>query len=239
MTRIFPGAGLLLAALVSPALAMPPPALLTPAMASPGLSPGPSPGAPATALMSADSPIHTRPQPTAPQFVARQSAAPQSAAPLATRAVARDSGTGQRLLLTATAPVRLTQAAQPVRLAQATPPAPGDQPPPAAISRNLALRLGSGQILRLTAPAANVFVADPKVAEVHPAGPSTLFVFGVGAGRTTIAALGTDGRLIGAYDVTVQPSEFSARSVAAEIAHLVPGGHVRVQAQPKGLLLTG
>lgn len=178
------------------------PALASPGFASPGLA---SPGLaiPPAALV------------------------PPMGAGLPTGTVVRDSGTGQRLLMTAAAAPR-----------QATEPMPRD-PPGAAVSRSLALRQGSGQILRLAGPAANVFVADPKVAEVHPAGPSTLFVFGVGAGRTTIAALGADGRLIGAYDVTVQPSEFSARAVATEIDRLVPGGHIRVRAQPKGLLLTG
>ena len=32
-----------------------------------------------------------------------------------------------------------------------------------------------------------LFVADPKVAEVRPASPTSLFVFGVGPGRTTVA----------------------------------------------------
>jgi len=111
--------------------------------------------------------------------------------------------------------------------------------PARPVSGGLTLDTGTGHVLRLAAPAANVFVADPRVAEVHPAGPSTLFVFGVGAGRTTIAALGQGGQLIGAYDVTVLPSNFGAHAAQQAIDRMVPGGHVRVQAQPGGLLLTG
>ena len=107
------------------------------------------------------------------------------------------------------------------------------------VSGGLTLTTGTGHVLHLSGPAANVFVADPRVAEVHPAGPTTLFVFGVGAGRTTIAALGQGGQLIGAYDVTVLPSTFGAHAAQQAIDRMVPGAHVRVQAQPSGLLLTG
>ena len=62
-----------------------------------------------------------------------------------------------------------------------------------------------------TLPAANIYVADPKVAEVRPASSTSLFVFGVGAGHTTIAAVDQLGRLLADYDITVRPSA-SARA---------------------------
>ncbi len=138
------------------------------------------------------------------------------------------------LLLAATALSGLAHAA----------PAPG-VPLPVAVAParpvrgSLTLRRGAGMLLHLPAAAANVFVADPKVAQVHPAGPTTLFVFGVGAGQTTIAALAAGGGLIGTYGVTVQPSEYAASGVTAQIARMVPGAHVSVVAEPKGLMLTG
>jgi len=53
----------------------------------------------------------------------------------------------------------------------------------------LSIEAGSGKVVTLDGAASNVFVADPKVAEVRPASESTLFVFGVGPGHTTVAAL--------------------------------------------------
>ena len=104
---------------------------------------------------------------------------------------------------------------------------------------SLLLEAGTGKVIALRAPAANVFVADPKVAEVRPASAASLFVFGVAAGRTTVAALDSAGHSIAQYDVTVQPSAFGALETQTMIARLVRGSHVQVQAQSKGLLLSG
>ena len=103
----------------------------------------------------------------------------------------------------------------------------------------LVLEAGTGRVIDLRTPASNVFVADPKVAEVRPASAASLFVFGVAAGHTTVAALDTAGHTIAQYDVTVEPSAFGAVQTQAMIARLVPGSHVKVETQSKGLLLSG
>jgi pilus assembly protein CpaC len=98
---------------------------------------------------------------------------------------------------------------------------------------------GSGQILTLPSPASNVFVADPRVAEVRPASPNTLFVFGVGPGHTTIAAMDQDGHAVSQFEVTVHPSMYAAAEAEAVVARLLPGTHIRVTPQARGVLLTG
>jgi pilus assembly protein CpaC len=103
----------------------------------------------------------------------------------------------------------------------------------------LSMDAGTGKVVVLEAAAANVFVADPKVAEVRPASASSLFVFGVGPGHTTVAALDTAGHLISQYEVTVLPSHFGANEAQAAIARMIPGGRISVQPASKGLLLTG
>ena len=115
---------------------------------------------------------------------------------------------------------------------------------PLAASNNsehapLVLEAGTGKVLDLRTPAANVFVADPKVAEVRPASAASLFVFGVAPGHTTVAALDSSGHTIAQYDISVQPSAFGAMQTQSMIARLVPGSHVRVEPQQKGLLLSG
>ena len=103
----------------------------------------------------------------------------------------------------------------------------------------LTLTAGSGQVITFPSAAANVFVADPKVADVHPASSTSLFVFGVGVGQTTVAALDAGGHLISQYEVTVQPSAFGAQQAQAAIARMMPGSRVKAQAQATGLLLSG
>ena len=104
---------------------------------------------------------------------------------------------------------------------------------------NLVIESGTGRVITLPTPATNVFVADPKVAEVRPASALSLFVFGVAAGHTTVAALDSEGHAVAQYDITVQPSAFGASQAQTMIARLIPGSRVQVQPQAKGLLLSG
>jgi pilus assembly protein CpaC len=103
----------------------------------------------------------------------------------------------------------------------------------------LSIESGSGKVVTLDGAASNVFVADPKVAEVRPASASTLFVFGVGPGHTTVAALDGEGHLVAQYEVTVSPSHFNAGEAQLAITRMLPGSHIKVQATAKGLLLVG
>jgi pilus assembly protein CpaC len=108
-----------------------------------------------------------------------------------------------------------------------------------ASSAPVMLESGGGRVLTLTSDAANVFVADPKVAEVRPASANSLFVFGVGAGRTTVAAMDASGHVLAQFNVTVRQSGFNAGEAEAAIARLMPGDHIGVVPEAKGLLLTG
>jgi pilus assembly protein CpaC len=108
----------------------------------------------------------------------------------------------------------------------------------AALS-TLVLQSGSGKVLSLRGSATNIFVADPKVAEVRPASATTLFIFGVAPGQTTVAAMDNDGHVLVQYNLTVEPSNFGANSAQAMIKKLLPATQVQVHADAKGLLLTG
>ena len=90
----------------------------------------------------------------------------------------------------------------------------------AAGAPGLSLEAGSGKVVTLSGEASNVFVADPKVAEVRPASPSTLFVFGVGPGHTSVAALDATGHVVSQFDVTVLPSQFNSSQAQAATSAL-------------------
>ena len=103
----------------------------------------------------------------------------------------------------------------------------------------LALEAGSGRVLTLGTAVANIFVADPKIVEVRPASATSLFVFGVAAGRTTVAAMDSAGHTVAQYNVSVRPSSFAANEAEAALGRLVATGRFKVTAEAKGLLLTG
>ena len=106
-------------------------------------------------------------------------------------------------------------------------------------SRFIAIEAGMGRVLPLGGPATSVFAADPKVVEVRPASPTSLFVFGVAPGRTTIAALSASGEPIAQWNVVVQPSGYAAGEARGGIGRLVPGAGIGTETRPNGIGVTG
>ena len=86
----------------------------------------------------------------------------------------------------------------------------------------IVVEVGTGRVVTLPRVAANIFVADPKVAEVRPASARSLFVFGLSQGYTTIAALDPGGQTVGLFDVTIGVNSHEAdginRSLHAPVA---------------------
>ena len=93
-------------------------------------------------------------------------------------------------------------AAAPVALPMTQPQATGTTP--------ITLEAGTGALLRLPVAAATIMSAQPTIARVQPASPTSLFLMGVGPGRTTVIAANANGIPIAQYDVTVTPG-MSAR----------------------------
>jgi pilus assembly protein CpaC len=103
----------------------------------------------------------------------------------------------------------------------------------------LIVEAGAGRVITLPAPVTNVFVSDPKIVEVRPASPTSLFLFGVSAGRTSVAALDANGETVRQYEVTVRTPGFGATEAAGTVNRTTPGANVRVDAQPRRLAVTG
>ncbi|WP_207536583.1 type II and III secretion system protein family protein [Sabulicella rubraurantiaca] len=144
---------------------------------------------------------------------------------------------------------------------QATPLTPATSVAP-AVPVPLRLEAGTGRMLTLPAPAATVLAADPRVARVQAASPTSLFLMAVGNGRTTLIATDSNGAPVAQYDITVfggrsegaaslpmgaamgaQPSSApppppSAAAVEATLRQAV-GPNLRVLSNTGGLILTG
>jgi pilus assembly protein CpaC len=156
--------------------------------------------------------------------------------------------------------------AGPVSAQRLAPAAPAPVPPPAAAdvshSQAVSVPAGTGMLLRLPQPAATVMSADPGVARVQPASPTSLFLMGVAPGRTTVVATSETGAAIVQYDVNVtsaggaaaaaplpaiggggagaEVSATTANSLTSAIRRMVPGAlSVRAQAAGGRMVLQG
>ena len=109
----------------------------------------------------------------------------------------------------------------------------------AALQTRLGLTVGDGHVLTIPERAANIFVADPKVVQVRPSSPTTMFVFGTAPGRTTVAVMAGDGHEIVQYEITVQPSGFGADEASTALRRMLPDDVIHVEATANGLSLIG
>ena len=119
------------------------------------------------------------------------------------------------------------------------PPGPSVDAPNQGRLAALTIEAGLGRVVNLPGAIANVFVADPRIAEVRPASPNTLFVFGAAPGRTTLAAMDGSGRVVAQYQVTVRPAAYNAAEAASTISRAMPGSGIRVENLPSGLAVSG
>ncbi len=89
--------------------------------------------------------------------------------------------------------------------------------------------VGQSRMIRLAEPVGSVFVANPATADVQVVSSRVLFVFGKAVGRTSVAALESDGSLVGRWEVTVSLDMEPVRSALSGDAELR-----KVQVRPSG-----
>jgi pilus assembly protein CpaC len=121
--------------------------------------------------------------------------------------------------------------ASPATPPPATPP-PAAPSPEATRTQTVNIPAGTGMLLRLPQPAATVMSADPGVARVQPASPTSLFLMGVAPGRTTVIATSETGTAIVQYDINVGPGSSGARLPGGEAGAATPGGPADIVVSP-------
>jgi pilus assembly protein CpaC len=104
---------------------------------------------------------------------------------------------------------------------------------------NIYVAKGSGKLITLPRPMADLFAADPTVVEVRPASPNTMFVFGKGLGQTTIVATDAAGSPIAQYTVVVSPSSFARSRLQAQAQITAPGADVTAESEAGGMIVRG
>jgi pilus assembly protein CpaC len=77
----------------------------------------------------------------------------------------------------------------------------------ASADTEVTLEVNAGKTVTLARPATTVFVANPEIADVQaPTNGASFFVFGKAPGRTSVFALGADGKPMVSYSVEVTHS---------------------------------
>ena len=118
---------------------------------------------------------------------------------------------------------------------------PGMTHPAAAATVNRAaqtviLSTGRGQMVRLDAPMADLFVADPKIADVQVRSPTQLYIFGKGDGETSVFATGKGGGIIWSATVRVGTN---LDNVGAMLGMAMPEADLTATPMNGMILLTG
>lgn len=101
------------------------------------------------------------------------------------------------------------------------------------------VQVGKGKLITLPQPVANLFVADPDTATVHPASPTSMFVFGKKAGETDIVGTDQNGNRIAQFTVSVDPSGYTNDRLQGQAMNSAPGSNVTLETEANGAILQG
>jgi len=110
------------------------------------------------------------------------------------------------------------------------------QPTSAKPAETLTLSKGTGTLVRLSEPMSDVFVANDTIADVQVRSSNQLYVFGKGAGETTVYATSKSGRVVYAANVRVGNN---LSSVGEMLRAAMPDASIQATPMNNLVLLTG
>jgi pilus assembly protein CpaC len=103
-------------------------------------------------------------------------------------------------------------------------------------SESVELSIGKGQMVRLSSPMSDLFVADDKVADVQVRSANQLYLFGKTAGETTVFATNKAGAVV--YSANVRVGNNFDR-VGSMLSMAMPDSAIRTTSMNGLVLLTG
>ncbi len=103
-------------------------------------------------------------------------------------------------------------------------------------SNDVALSVGTGRLIRFNGTMADIFVADAGVADVQIRSSNQIYIFGKGAGETTVYATNSAGKTIYSANVRVGTN---IGSIDQMLGIAMPDAHVRTTPLNGVVLLTG
>jgi pilus assembly protein CpaC len=133
--------------------------------------------------------------------------------------------------------------ATPPVMAQATPPAASGPAPRyagatqiAATGQRITLEVNKGTLVRLSGPAATVFVANPDIADVQVKSPTLIYITAKAPGETVIYAVDASDNVLLNAPILVEHDLSRLRS---SLRQLAPGEQISADSVGGNLVLTG
>jgi pilus assembly protein CpaC len=111
-----------------------------------------------------------------------------------------------------------------------------------ASPHQISLRKGQSKVCDLPQDAAEIFVADPKIANALVRAPHQLYLIGVDAGQTTVIALDHTGRKIADYDLSINTPPLlliDIDGLQKMLRAAMPGAAIKARLANQTIVLTG
>lgn len=72
-------------------------------------------------------------------------------------------------------------------------------------AHSISLQVNSGKLVNFIGNVSDIYIANPKIADIKPSGNGAAFVFGVSPGETTLVGTNENGATVVQYRVNVLP----------------------------------
>jgi len=98
------------------------------------------------------------------------------------------------------------------------------------------IEVGKGTLIRFKEPVSNVFIANPKIADLQIKSSTIVYIYGKAQGETNLYAVTNDDRVV--YDGTISVNH-NLGSLESALNHVIPDANIQVKSYEGLLLLTG
>lgn len=102
--------------------------------------------------------------------------------------------------------------------------------------RSISLTVGTGQLVRTETDFADIFVADPSVADVQVTSSRLLYLTGTGIGETALFALDENDQVLMSAVIRIEHNE---RALSEALREVAPGQPVHARSIDTSLVVTG
>jgi len=108
----------------------------------------------------------------------------------------------------------------------------------AVTPRRIAMEVGMSRIIELPQDAAEIFVANPRIANAVVRSPRRLYVIGMDTGQTSVVALDQQGRQIAALEVSIR-RDIGIEELQQILRAAMPAAAITARTVNDTIILTG